>query len=211
MIKFKIAKTACFLLIFLVLFYFVSETLKFKYDDGVRPMANYYALPEDTVDVLMLGSSHIGMNVDPSILWRERGIASYVCWAGMQPTWNTYYYLRECLKTQRPKVIVMDTYLATNDLEYSDYEAMVKTLAGMRLSRDKLEAIKVSAAPEYLPSVALGFPTYHYRYSDLSESDFQYYFWQRDPSLQTVPSSENLVEPIHILDTSAITESAPLI
>ena len=204
------AKTGCFLLIFLLLFYFVSDTLKFKYDDGVRPMENYYALPEDTVDVLMLGSSHIGMNVDPSILWQERGIASYVCWAGMQPTWNTYYYLRECLKTQRPKVIVMDTYLATNDLEYSDYEAMVKTLVGMRFSRDKLEAIKASASPEYLSSVMLGFPTYHYRYSDLSESDFQYYFWQKDPSLQTVPSSQDLVEPISILDTSAVTDSAAL-
>ena len=205
-----IAKTVCFLLIFLLLLYFVSGTLKFKYDDGVRPMENYYALPEDTVDGLMLGSSHIGMNVDPSILWREQGIASYVCWAGMQPTWNTYYYLRECLKTQKPKVIVMDTYLATNDLEYSDYETMVKTLAGMRFSKDKLEAIKVSAAPEYLSSVTLGFPTYHYRYSDLSERDFQYYFWQKDPSLQSVPSSEGIVEPISILDTSAITESAPL-
>ena len=205
-----IAKTVCFLLIFLLLLYFVSGTLKFKYDDGVRPMENYYALPEDTVDVLMLGSSHIGMNVDPSILWREQGIASYVCWAGMQPTWNTYYYLRECLKTQRPKAIVMDTYLATNDLEYSDYETMVKTLAGMRFSKDKLEAIKVSATPEYLSSVALGFPTYHYRYSDLSESDFQYYFWQKDPSLQTVPSSDGLVEPVSILDTFAVTESTEL-
>ena len=206
----EIAKTVCFLLVFLVLFYFVSATLKFKYDDGVRPMENYYALPEDTVDVLMLGSSHIGMNVDPYILWQKRGIASYVCWAGMQPTWNTYYYLRECLKTQRPKVVVMDTYLAANDLEYSDYETMVKTLAGMRFSKDKLEAIRVSASPEYQADVMLGFPTYHYRYSDLSESDFQYYFWQKDPSLQTVPSSDGLVEPISILDTSTVTGSAEL-
>lgn len=206
----KIAKTGCFLLVFSLLFHFVSATLKFKYDDGIRPMENYYALPKDTVDVLMLGSSHIGMNVDPSILWREQGIASYVCWAGMQPTWNTYFYLRECLKTQRPRVVVMDTYLATNDLEYSDYEAMVKTLAGMRFSGNKLEAIRASVPSEYLADVLLEFPTYHYRYSDLSESDFQYYFWQRDSSIQTVPSSGDIVEPIRILDTSAITGSAPL-
>ena len=206
----RILQTCCFVLLFLVALYFVSDTLKFKYDDGVRPMVNYYALPQDTVDVLLLGSSHIGMNADPSIMWREEGIAAYACWAGMQPTWNTYYYLKECLKTQTPKLIIMDTYLATNDLEYSDYEAMVKTIIGMRFSRDKLEAIEVSAPSELRADVLLGFPTFHYRYADLTEDDFKYYFWQRDTSLQSVPSSNGMVEPIHILDTAAVTQSAEL-
>ena len=206
----RIIRTCCFALLFLAVFYFISDTLKFKYDDGVRPMVNYYALPENTVDVLLLGSSHIGMNADPSVMWREEGIAAYACWAGMQPTWNTYYYLKECLKTQKPKLIIMDTYLATNDLEYSDYEAMVKTLIGMRFSRDKLEAIEVSAPPELRTHVLLGFPTFHYRYSDLTEDDFRYYFWQRDTTLQSVPSSNGAVEPIQILDTAAAIGSAEL-
>ena len=113
----KIVKTIVFLGCFLVGLYFICSILKFKYADGVKPMENFYDLPEDTVDVLLLGSSHMGMNVDPSILWDEQGIAAYACWGGMQPTWNTYYFLKECLKYQTPKLVVMDTYLAVNDLE----------------------------------------------------------------------------------------------
>lgn len=205
----EIGKTIIFILMFMVLFYFISETLKFKYGDGVRPMENYYALPEDTVDVLFMGDSHVGMNVDPSTLWQEQGIASYICWAGTQPVWNTYYYLRECMKTQNPKLVVMDVHMATNDVVYADYEAMVKTIVGMRWSQNKIDAIKVSASPEYLTDVFLEFPTYHYRYSDLTTEDFSYYFWQKDTSIQGGPFSQNEV-PINITDPSLITECEKL-
>lgn len=205
----KVMKSIGFLAVFLIVYYFVAETLKFKYMDGMRPMENYYALPEDTVDVLLLGSSHMGMNVNPSLMWETQGIAAYACWGSVQPTWNTYYYLKECLKTQRPRLIVMDAYAAALDIEYSDYEAMVKNLLGMRFSKNKLEAIQVSSPPEYRADVLLGFPTYHYRYADLTPSDFEYYFWQKDPSLQTLITSD-AVYPIRILDTAAITQTADL-
>ena len=197
----RIAKAACFLLVFLVAYYFVSSTLKFKYEDGIRPMENYYALPEDTVDVLLLGSSHMGMNVNPGQMWDEQGIAAYSCWGSIQPMWNTYYYLKECLKTQTPKLVVMDTFTAGLDFEYSDYERIVTNTLGMRPSRDKLEAIRVSAPPEDAISVLLGFPTYHYRYSDLTFADFQYYFWQKDTSLHDLNTSDT-VYPIEILPPS---------
>lgn len=202
-------KTVGFLAVFSVVFYFAAETLKFKHMDGMRPMENYYALPGDTVDVLLLGSSHMGMNVNPALMWDKAGIAAYACWGSVQPAWNTYHYLRECLKTQKPKLIVMDVYTAALDIEYSDYEAMVKNLLGMRLSRNKLEAIRVSSPPEYRADVLLGFPTYHYRYADLTLSDFQYYFWQKDPSLQRLVTSD-AVCPIRIPDTARITQRADL-
>ena len=205
----RVLKTAGFLAVFLVVFYFVAATLKFKHMDGIRPMENYYALPEDTVDVLLLGSSHMGMNVNPALMWESEGIAAYACWGSVQPTWNTYHYLRECLKTQRPKLIVMDAYTAALDIEYSDYETMVKNLLGMRFSANKLEAIRVFSPPEYRADVLLGLPTYHYRYADLTAEDFQYYFWQKDPSLQRLTTSD-AVYPIRILDAAQVTDSAEL-
>ena len=204
-----IVRSVAFLLVFAVAYYFVSATLKFKYEDGITTMENYYALPGDTVDVLMVGSSHIGMNVDPSLLWEERGIASYACWASMQATWNTYYYLKECLKTQTPKLVVMDVHMTANDMEYADYESMVKSIVGMRPSRDKLQALRVSAAPEYRADVLLGFPTYHYRYADLTARDFSYYFWQRDTSIQR-SYTQDRIEPIDIIDVSGVEQTMEL-
>lgn len=200
----KVWKTLCFFAGFLVLLYFVCSVLKFKYDDGVKPMENFYDLPEDTVDVLLLGSSHMGMNVDPSILWDEQGIAAYACWGGMQPTWNTYYYLQECLKYQTPKLVIMDTYLATNDLEYDSYENMVKNIQGLRISKNKLEAVENGVSPEYQSSILLGLPTYHYRYSELNAEDFQDFFWNKECGIQSIPTSGDAVAQIQIMDTGKV-------
>lgn len=206
----KIILTVCFLGCFFAVFYFVDSILKFKYDDGVKPIANFYDLPEDTVDVLLLGTSHMGMNVDPSILWEEQGIAAYSCWGGMQPTWNTYFFLKECLKYQTPKLVVMDTHLATNDIEYDTYENTVKNIVGMRMSKNKIDAINVSARPEYKYSVLLGIPTYHYRYASLTAEDFQNFFWNRHTEIQSNTYIGDRIQPIHIPDYTHITETAEL-
>ncbi|HCI64708.1 MAG TPA: hypothetical protein DFH97_06855, partial [Clostridiales bacterium] len=52
-------------------FYVVDTTLEFKYDDGVTPMSDFYSFPEDSIDVLLLGSSHMGVNVDTTILCND--------------------------------------------------------------------------------------------------------------------------------------------
>lgn len=206
----KLFGSLAFLSGFLVLFYLFTCILQFKYDDGVLPMKNYYDLPEDTVDVLLLGSSHMGMNVDPSILWEEYGMAAYACWGGMQPTWNTYYYLKECLKTQKPELVVMDTYVATGDMEYADYSGMVKNTQAMRWSLDKLNAIEVSATDAYKTDILLGWPTFHSRYSDLGLQDFNYFFWNKYTGIQSIPSSQGIVYPTSIMDVGKVTESMEL-
>ena len=206
----KFFGSLAFLSGFLVLFYLSTCILQFKYDDGVLPLENYYDLPEDTVDVLLLGSSHMGMNVDSSILWDEYGIASYACWGGMQPTWNTYYYLKECIKNQSPKLVVMDTYVATGDMEYADYSSMVKNTQAIRWSLDKLNAIDVTATEAYKTDIMLGWPTFHSRYSDLSLQDFNYFFWNKHTQIQSIPSSQGIVYPTTIMDVSQVTESKEL-
>ena len=87
-------KVVLFLFIFAVLLYLVMCVLLFKQEDGALPMRNFYDLPENTVDVLFLGSSHMGMNLSTDILWNKYGIAGYKCWGSVQPIWNTYYYLK---------------------------------------------------------------------------------------------------------------------
>jgi hypothetical protein len=207
---YAVARGLLFAAVFCVLFYLVSCVFSFKYEDGVTTMENYYDLPQNTVDVLLLGSSHIGVNVDPTRLWQQYGIAAYNCWGAMQPAWNTYYYLSECLKTQSPKLVVMDVFGVTFDAEYSQYSYAVKNTQGMRLSSNKLAAVQATAAKDQWAALLLGLPASHTRYAELTRQDFEYFFWNKHTQLQTIASSDGLVYPTTIPDAASVSGTLPL-
>lgn len=203
-------QTIAFLTVFLILFYFVSCIFGFKYEDGITPMDHFYDLPEDTVDVLLLGSSHMGMNVDPSILWEKYGIAAYNCWGSMQQVWNTYYYLNECLKYQSPQLVVMDVYGATFSYDYATYDNAVKNTQGLRMSKDKVDAIRASVEGDYFAQLLLGLPTYHYRYSELSVNDFQNFAWNKESGIQTINTVGEHVQSFTMPELNVGDETYPL-
>ena len=63
------------------------------------------------IDVLFLGSSHVHCNVNTQLLWDEYGMAAYLMTGAEQPLWNSYYNLKEALKTQKPRLVVPLTHL----------------------------------------------------------------------------------------------------
>ena len=204
-------KGAAFLLIFCVLLSLVMCVLLFKQEDGTLPMRNYYELPPDTVDALFLGSSHIGMNLSTQILWDEYGIAGYKCWGSTQPIWNTYYYLKECLKSQTPRVVVVDVHGAIFSYDYADYALQVKNTMGMRFSRDKIEAVMASAPRDKWADLLLELPAFHTRYNELTEKDFDYFPWNRHTDINVlVNQSQSIVFPFDILDKDATEGVEPL-
>ncbi len=168
-----------FVLTAVFMLYCLDRILLVKRTDGILTMQNFYAQDPGTVDVLILGSSHAGMNLDTGVLWEEEGIASYILWGSMQPFWNTYYFLQEALKTQTPDAVVLDVFAATYSFEYSDDARQVTNTAGMKPSLTKLKAIRHSAPRSRWIDLALGFPLYHDRYSEITAEDFQYFFWSR--------------------------------
>ena len=207
----SLLKVVVFLGIFLAVMLFVMDILRFKQQDGTLPVRNYYDLPEDTVDVLFLGSSHIGMNVSTQVLWDEFGIAGYKCWGSTQPIWNTYFYLKECLKYQTPKVVVVDVHGSIFSYDYADYVLQIKNTMGLRLSRDKIDAVLTSSPKSQWGNMLLELPTYHTRYSELSEEDFQYFPWMHHTDISVlVNQSQDIVFPFDILDKDATEGVEPL-
>ena len=167
-----ILKTVCFLLLLALALGRVNEILALKSYDGLYTMQQFYKQPKDTVDLLVLGSSHSYVNIDPGILWEEYGVPAYDLGGGVQPLWNTYFYLKEALKTQTPKLIVLDAYTVTFNQEYNDNGRAVSNTFGMKWSRDKVNAMKLSAPPDKLSSFLLGYTQYHSRIRELSREDF---------------------------------------
>lgn len=205
-------KVILFVGVFAILLLLVMDVLVFKQHDGTLPMRNYYDLPADTVDVLFLGSSHVGVNVSTNILWDEFGIAAYNCWGAIQPIWNTYYYLKECLKTQTPKVIVVDVLGAVVSYgEYPDYQYQIKNLLGMRLSREKIESVLVSAPKEQWGNFIIGLPTFHTRYNELTQEDFEYMPWNHYTERPTIINEvSDRVTPQTIRSTDSVSKMEPL-
>ncbi len=177
----KILKRSLALLLILIFtlgsVWAVDRVLLIKRYDGVQPMESFYAQEPGTVDVLLMGNSHMGVHVDTATLWREYGISAFALWGGVQPMWNTYHFLAEALKYQQPKAVVLEIGGLSVEDEYSDEATQLKNVAGMHLSLNKLEAVKATAPRERWASLLLGLPLYHQRYSELTEEDFQYFPW----------------------------------
>ncbi len=196
-----ILRIALFLVLFCFVFYLVDTTLQFKYDDGITPMEDFYSYPEDSIDVIMLGSSHLGVNVDTTILANQYGIASYKLWGATQPIWNAYYNLVEALKTQHPKVVVLEALGLAHDTEYYGSANAVKNTFGLRWSRNKVDAIQASFEPDEMMDALFPLAQYHSRYAELEAKDFSYYFWD-DPHSEHNTQNWDAVCPMEEPSTS---------
>ena len=160
----------------IVLFVLADHILMYKRDDGVTTMLNYYEQPKNTVDVLLLGSSTEGININNEVLWKEYGISAYSLWGSMQPFWSSYYNLKEALQYNTPKVVVLEVGAVKYHFEYSDTGRQYTNIAGVHISLNKFEAIQASAPQSRWGDLLWGFPIYHSRYNELSHKDFEYGF-----------------------------------
>lgn len=168
----KAVKVLAFLLVLALCYGLMDQVLKIKTDDMVS-MVKLRQLPPDTVDVLLVGSSHIGTNVDNQQIFDEYGISSYNLWVGMQPIWNTYYCLKEALSAQSPQIVIAEVYLSTTTMDYSPKETAIKNVELLNLGINKVQAAFASYEKWTDAVEALwGLPYYHERYDDLTIADF---------------------------------------
>ena len=161
----------CFLAVLCLVLSFVFRVLKPKNDDGIYDMELFYELPEDSVEVLVLGSSHAYCGFNTGVLWREQGIPAYILAGSQQPMWNAYYCLIEALKTQSPSLVVLEGYMTYIDTPYRDDSMVIRNTYGMRWSPNKVRAIMASAPKDRWPDFLLAYTQYHTRYNDLGFQD----------------------------------------
>lgn len=165
-------RIVCFLLILLLVLGFWNGVFKVKHGDGIYDLKKFYELDRDTVDVLVLGSSHAFQAFNTGTLWDEYGISSFILGGAVQPMWNSYYYLKEALKTQSPKLILLEGYGSSFTFDYGEDSQIIKNTFGLRWSLDKVNAILASAPRERWWEFLLSYSQYHTRYKELNSTDF---------------------------------------
>lgn len=162
--KKHILKITLFSIVFIILLSYISNILRFRYSEGITPLEDLYSYPKNTIDVLLVGASCISVDLNSAIMWKDYGIASYALWGECQSMWNSYFYIKEALKTQTPKVVVLEAYHLTQYEEYELYVPQIKNTIGLKFSLDKIMNIIASVPKGSRMDILLGFPTYHYNY-----------------------------------------------
>lgn len=165
-----------FVVLTLVSLWYWDGVMCIKNDDGIEQAKAMYYQPKNTVDVVMMGSSHIHYDIDTGILWKKYGISSFDYSAAEQPLWITYHYLVEFCKYQDPKVVVLDLYSPALRNEDYQYDWLLPNVLGMRFSLNKLEMLNVSAEDFRIKDFFPSFAVYHGRFNDLTPQDFTYPF-----------------------------------
>ncbi|MCR4924808.1 MAG: hypothetical protein K5917_00805 [Clostridiales bacterium] len=175
----NLAKCSMFLIFFVILFWFCNKVFILKRNDGITPMQNFYAQKQNTVDVLFCGPSLMGeLGMDE--LWYDYGIAGYNLWGSGEPFWNCYFGLKEALKSQKPRVVVLEVSPASYQFEYSDNTGQLVNTQGMKFGKNFLDAIRVSTPKEKYLELFFGIQTFHWRFKELSRDDFLHFTWIQD-------------------------------
>ena len=172
----RIIRVGIFMIALIFILKQVSTALSFKYGDGILGIKKLYAMENNSIDVLALGSSHAFEDINTGVLFDSYGIAAYVLAGSVQPYWNTYYYLTEALKTQNPRLVILEAYASTYDFEYSDHSRIIKNNLGIRSLCTLYKSLKVSSSADTFEDYWLNYRLWHSRYSELNESDFSSYY-----------------------------------
>ncbi len=176
----KAVKTVLFFMVFLCSFWYVHNVLLIKRTDGITPMQNLYAQKRNTVDVLFCGCSLMGLGIDQEALWHEYGIAGYNLWGSVQPFWNSYYFLKEALKTQQPKVIALEMSPILYGYEYQDDARQLCNTQGMHLSKNAVQSVWASTQKERHLTVLFSISTFHSRWKEIRADDFMHFPWTKE-------------------------------
>lgn len=198
-----------FLLIFLLGTTLLNETLMQKKDEYTGPflIKSYYKQPQETIDVLLMGNSGVGVNLSCEELWKDYGLSSYALWGYAAPFWNSYYYLKEAVKVNKPKILVLEVATVASTYEYQDEVPQYSNTIGIRNLINRIQAVQVSAPQDRWGDLVFGFPVYHTRFSELTRDDFSYYFWNTDLENEKGEATlQYLSSHLSLDDVSKITE-----
>ena len=130
-------------------------------------------------ELLMVGNCEAYENISPMKLWEAYGITSYIRGNSNQLIPQSYYLLREALRYEKPKVVLLNIQaMAVEEQSSEEYNRMV--FDGMRWSKDKWQGIMASRTEgEKMADYLFPILRYHSRWSELSEADFSYAFRQK--------------------------------
>ncbi len=124
----EITRTGVFrmarLLIFAVIILCITKRLEYilrptDTDLAMNAIDTFHDMPNDTFEVIGYGSSHIWRGFAPMEMYDAYGIGAYNYGCNWQHVNTTQLFIKDSLKTQTPKVVLIETFRISS-LEYDE-------------------------------------------------------------------------------------------
>ncbi len=167
--KKKIVKICCFMLVFLLFLSGVSAFLQVNsLSDGLR-IKGFYLEPENSLDVVTIGASETYTAIAPGMLWKEYGFTSYDYSVAGSPIAIVKSQVKEVLKHQKPKLIVIEINgaLQKDDSYQTDENRLRKYIDNMPWSANKVETISELIPKKEQINYFVPFLKYHSNWQSL--------------------------------------------
>jgi len=144
-----IIKLFAVILIVVPIFCFVGAKYKAAADKNVinaftkQRFDDFYALEENSLDIVYVGSSHSYCTFDPEIIAENTGLKGFQMGTPLQHPDTTYYSLVEIFKTQKPEFVVMEVYwdMLDNDFELKQANSFFEVVKSEELKSEYIKEV----------------------------------------------------------------------
>ena len=127
-------------------------------------LEQFYELEDNTVECIFFGSSVAQRAYVTPIAYHEYGVPAYTLGTGTQPLVLTKYLMKEALKTQTPKLFVVDLKGVNKSADWVGDVHIRRVVDNMKPSINRIQAIR--AVTTYVPKGA----------NNVDSSGLSYYF-----------------------------------
>jgi len=178
----KVIKALLFIIVCNACLSVIASVL--QYESEMEPditMKEFYALDRDTVQMIVVGTSHNAMGYSPMECYKQTQITSFSLSTAKQPIELSYYLVEESLKTQSPEVVVCDVanlFYKESDITQAAFRYVLDSMP-FSLTKVKLASCYANYNPNEYKIFSIGEAIspifyYHNRWKELKEEDFDY-------------------------------------
>ena len=181
-----ILRRVIFVLLMVLILGFVANVFERKSLYGewnyTLKVGGFSNLPENSVNVVGVGSSHMYCTLNPAYIYEHTGDSYYVLATQQQPVEATYYYVKEALEQQAPDVVIIEAYMFLKNIEAVKEGVAHDAVDPFPDGINKWKMIAEMNTEDAKENYYFNFLKYHTRWKELTRSDFSFQYKKKtDP------------------------------
>ena len=141
---------------------------------GMATIQAFHKIEDNTLDVIVYGSSHAWNGCDTTVMANEYGLSVYNYGCNWQAINTTNLFLQDSLLTQTPKVVCIETGLVDNIEKNTGMDGQIYYTKAMPRSKAKTEYLKqcFGTNPEYWLSYYVPLIVFHDNWDKITYESF---------------------------------------